>query len=58
MVLKLNTDRMGHLEVEDDGPYKTQRQLGVSIGDIVIPDIHQLDLCKEEPYGTFSLPFN
>lgn len=44
MVLKLNTDRMGHLEVEDDGPYETQRQLWVSVSNIIIPDVHQLDL--------------
>lgn len=44
MVLELNTDRMGHLEVENDGPYETQRQLWVSVSNIIIPDVHQLDL--------------
>lgn len=44
MVWELNTDRIGDLEVEDDGPYETQCKLRVSVGNIVIPDIHQLDL--------------
>lgn len=44
MVWELNTDRKGDLEVKDDGPYETQCQLWVSVGNIIIPDIHQLDL--------------
>ena len=32
------------LEVKDDGPDETQRQLRVAVGDVVIPDVHQLDL--------------
>lgn len=44
MVWELNTDRIGDLEVEDDGPYETQCKLRVSVGNIVISDIHQLDL--------------
>lgn len=33
-----------YLEVEDDGPYQPQGQLGVSIGYVIVPDIDQLDL--------------
>lgn len=33
-----------YLEVKDDGPYQPQGQLGVSIRDIVIPDVDQFDL--------------
>lgn len=34
------------LEVEDDGPDQAQRQLGVPIGDVIISDVHQLDLLR------------
>lgn len=44
MVRELNTDRGGDLEVEDDGPYEPQRKLWISICDIIIPNVHQLDL--------------
>lgn len=44
MVRELNTDRRGDLEVEDDGPYEPQRKLGISVSDVIIPDVHQLDL--------------
>lgn len=44
MVKELNTDRGGDLEVEDDGPYKPQGKFGISICDIIIPNVHQLDL--------------
>ena len=30
--------------MKDDGPYQTQGQLGVSIGDVIVPDVDQLDL--------------
>lgn len=33
-----------HLEVKDDGPYQAQGQLGVSICNVIIPDVDQLDL--------------
>lgn len=33
-----------YLEVEDDGPYQPQGQLGVSIGYVIVPDIDQFDL--------------
>ena len=39
-----NTDRIGDLEVKDDGPDQTQGQLGVPICDVVVSDVHQLDL--------------
>lgn len=42
--MELNTDRAGDLEVEDDGPDQAQRQLGVAVGDVIVPDVHQLDL--------------
>lgn len=44
MVKELNTDRGGDLEVEDDSPYEPQRKLGISVCDVIIPDVHQLDL--------------
>lgn len=44
MVKELNTDRGGDLEVEDDGPYKPQRKLGISVCNVIIPNVHQLDL--------------
>lgn len=44
MVWELNTDRIGDLEVQDDGPNETQRQLWVSVCNVIVPDIHQLDL--------------
>ena len=42
--MECNTDRTGHLEVKNDGPYQPQGQLGVAISDVIIPDVHQLDL--------------
>ena len=33
-----------HLEVEDYGPDQPQGQLGVAIGDVVIPDVDQFHL--------------
>lgn len=44
MVTELNTDRRGNLEVKNDGPYEPQCKLGVSICDVIIPNVHQLDL--------------
>lgn len=44
MVKELNTDRGRDLEVEDDGPYEPQRKLGISVCDVIIPNVHQLDL--------------
>lgn len=29
-----------NLEVEDDGPDEAQRQLGVAVGDVIVPDVH------------------
>lgn len=48
MVKELNTDRRRNLEVEDDGPNEPQRKLGVSICNVIIPNVHQLDLGLEE----------
>lgn len=44
MVRELNTDRRRNLEVEDDGPYEPQCKLGISICDVIIPNVYQLDL--------------
>ena len=44
MGMEPNTDRKGDLEVKDDGPDQTQGQLGVPICDVVISNVHQLDL--------------
>lgn len=44
MVWEQDTDRFGHLEVEDYGPYQPQRELRVSVGNVIISDVHQLDL--------------
>lgn len=30
--------------MEDDGPYEPQCQLGISVCDVIIPNVHQLDL--------------
>lgn len=43
-----NTDRCGDLEVEDDGPYQAQGQLGVSVRNVVVSDVHQLHLRATE----------
>ena len=37
---------MIYLEVKDDGPYQAQGQLGVSIGDVIIPDVDQFNLTQ------------
>lgn len=44
MVMEHNTDRVGHLEVKDDGPYQPKGQLGVAIRNVIVSDVHQLDL--------------
>lgn len=44
MVKELSTDRGGDLEVEDDGPYEPQSKLGISVCNVIIPNVHQLDL--------------
>ena len=46
-VMERNTDRAGDLEVEDDGPDQAQRQLGVPICNVIVPDVHQLDLRRQ-----------
>lgn len=33
-----------YLEVKDDGPYQAKGQLGVSICNVIIPDVDQFDL--------------
>lgn len=33
-----------YLEVQDDGPDQTQGQFGVSVGDVIVPDVDQFDL--------------
>lgn len=49
--MELNTDRAWHLEVQDDGPNKTQRELWVPICNVIIPDVHQLDLRGDTEKG-------
>lgn len=44
MVKELNTDRGRNLEMQNDGPYESQRKLGISVCDVIIPYVHQLDL--------------
>lgn len=34
--------------MKDDGPYQAQGQLGVSIRDVIIPDVDQFDLKRFE----------
>lgn len=36
------------LEVKDDGPDESQRQFGVSVGDVIVPDVHKLHLQAEK----------
>ena len=43
-MMEHNTDRAGDLEVEDDGPDQAKRQLGVPVCNVIVPDVHQLDL--------------
>lgn len=43
-----NTDRSGDLEMEDDGPYQPQGELGVSICYVIISDVNQLDLRRQK----------
>lgn len=33
-----------NLEVEDDGPYQSERQLGVAVDDVFGADVDQFDL--------------
>ena len=40
----LVTGSVCYLEVKDDGPYQTQGQLRVPIGNVIIPDVDQFDL--------------
>lgn len=47
-----NTDRSGDLEVEDDGPYQPQGELGVSICDVIISDVNQLNLRRQKQAKT------
>lgn len=49
-----NTDRCGDLEVQDDGPYQAQSQLGVSVRYVVVSDVHQLDLRGNRDHGETS----
>ena len=44
MIWEHNTDKEGHLEVKDDGPYQPKGQLGVTIRNVIVSDVHQLDL--------------
>lgn len=41
--------------MEDDGPYEPQCKLGISICDVIIPNVHQLDLglAKTNKKGVF-----
>lgn len=48
------TDRCGDLEVQDDGPYQAQSQLGVSVRYVVVSDVHQLDLRGNRDHGETS----
>lgn len=43
-MMEHDTDRAGDLEVQDDGPDQAQGQLGVAVCDVIVPDVHQLDL--------------
>jgi hypothetical protein len=36
------------LEVQDDGPYETEGQLGVAVHDVLRPDVDQLNLLVPE----------
>lgn len=37
--------------MEDDGPYQAQSQLGVSVSDVVVSDVHQFDLTKTRQHS-------
>lgn len=43
--------------MQDDGPDQTQGQFGVSICDVIVPDVHQFDL-KQEPAAERRLQTN
>ena len=42
--LASNQKQQTDLEVKDDGPDQTQGQLRVAVCDVIVPDVHQLDL--------------
>lgn len=38
-----------YLEVQDDGPDQAEGQLGVAVGNVIVPDVHQLHLQARSP---------
>lgn len=47
----VSNQKQTDLEVKDDGPDETKGQLGVAVGDVIITDVHQLDLKTQRPLG-------
>ena len=45
-----------YLEVEDDGPDQTEGQLGVAVGDVVVPDVDQFHLWHNKVFRTTGSP--